>query len=302
MREYKFMLLTFLILLIIGLNIKAETGVISFLPSNAQIQALNSGSAGIVSGLQNPATIALISKKQISATYSTYFIDTLHLTLSGILHFQQYSAGVSFLYLGYGDFPSYDVSGIKVGNKSAGYSSCVCFSLAKALSDLFIGAGNIKIMIENIAENSATSFAVDLGILKQNLFLDDLSVAAVIQNLGIGPKFKNTSESLDLNFKLSLLYPLIFPKNNFGLKFMSDINYPKSGFYNIGIGSEFNYILSSITELFLRVGYKIPQYQSFFSSFSFGLGVKYTQFQLDYALTPGEYLGYINKVTLTLRF
>lgn len=298
-------ILSFLIILLlipIPVSIKGETGLVSFLPSDARIQSLQSGSAGVPSVPQNPATSSLLKKNLLSASYSTYFADTSYLTISGIFHFDKYSAGISLLSIGYGDFPSYDISGTSLGNATAGHSSSLFLNISRDFAPFFIMGCNLKFIFENIAENSGNSVALDIGILKQKFFSDRLSISFVLQNLGVGPKFRNIREPLEFNLKFGVSYSIIPLSDKILLKLISDIDYPKSGLYRIGIGSEFVYLILSDAKLFFRTGYKIPQYQTFISSLSFGIGVTYKMFHLDYAITPGEYLGNVNKVSVGIEF
>ena len=151
--------------------------------------------------------------------------------------------------------------------------------------------------LSNLAENNGSGFGIDAGILKDNFPFENFSIGGVIQNLGFGIKFRSEKENLPLNFKIAASYLLNFEKF-VGIKFLFDFNIPN--YYKIypGIGCEFDWGFTKDIGLQLRTGYKINQDLGFLAGLTFGLGIKYNLFSIDYAYVNYDVLESMNKITL----
>ena len=125
------------------------------------------------------------------------------------------------------------------------------------------------------------------------------SAGFAMQNIGFPIKEINQSFQLPVNFKIGGNYVFDLFKNSnpdfHTIMLTGDIGTGLDYDYFVSLGLE--YCFNKI--LFLRFGY---QYQGDEPGFKVGFGIKYKNFDLDYAFTPLADLGNIHKISLTYRF
>ena len=124
---------------------------------------------------------------------------------------------------------------------------------------------------------SGSAFVADLGVRWQN---SDLAVAGYLGNFGSKMKFDNTSEKMPTSARVGVAY------NFFNRSLTSSIEYESrfSGNQLFKQGFEFNYQ----DKYFLRSGYNynLNSETESFGGFTFGGGLNYNNFEVNYAFTP----------------
>jgi len=243
----------------------------------------------------NPASICQLRSKTLSFTYSTYLFDLSFFGFSLGLPFNINKFAFNLMHLNLGDFKKTVTEGGEITTENAGYQTAMILSYSRNIMGI-----NGKLFLSNLAGEKITSFCFDIGFLKEDVFIKNLSVGGVIQNIWFRIKYRNLSESMPLNFKIATSYLLNLRKNQ--IKFMFDLNVPS--YYEIysGIGTEFEYKIGKDFGLQLRAGYKINQDLGVLSGFTCGAGIKYFVFSLDYAFVNYDVLENVNKITLSLKF
>ena len=183
-----------------------------------------------------------------------------------------------------GKFGAYDLA------FSAGYGW-------RAREDLALGAA-LKVIRQSIDDESGSSLALDLGLLKE--FTRGgvpYTAGFTVQNLGPGIKFVSRRYGLPLVFKAGLSRPLPGPGGLLALELAKPVdNYP-----SVAVGVE--YPLTG--RLALRSGYRLRQHGNelgAWSGFSAGAGVAFDKVSLDYAFSPFGELGNSHRFSVNVRF
>ena len=147
----------------------------------------------------NPAGLAQTGKKQIAAAYSEMFEGRRQTFFGLVVPSSAGSFGVGWLSYGISGISRRDVSGQSQGEFS---SSENAFGLAYAkgleggIFDLMIGGG-AKLLYHKLADNKATGYGGDLGLLAKIQLpglVKKLAVGMALQNIGANLKWDTESE------------------------------------------------------------------------------------------------------------
>ncbi|MBK8945713.1 MAG: PorV/PorQ family protein [Ignavibacteriae bacterium] len=155
---------------------------------------------------------------------------------------------------------------------------------------------SIKYLYESIFTDDATGFGYDLGLIYADIF-ENLNFGLSVRNLGNmnNLRFEKTKLPSDLllnaTYKFSVESASLEIIPVFGIQ-----NYFDAEIIHIHFGSEIGYD----KQFFLRLGY-VNGIES--RNISFGAGVFYNGFNLDYAFTPFNYnIGNANTISLQYVF
>ena len=250
----------------------------------------------------NPAGLATIAGSAGTATYTDYLLDTqLGFVGFGRTLGKKSAWGMGFRYISYGDFQ-------KTSNEDPtgeGLPSFVAndwslqFSLSRALSkNLFVG-GTLKGIYSKIETYSSDGYAVDLGVLFKAPVVN-LSVGASALNIGFvrSGYSSGTKEALPVNFKLGFAYRLA----HLPFLLLGDMNLPNDNDPYFSVGGEFT--VAKI--MFLRAGYKSlydePNGLGEQAGLSFGTGILWRDYQIDYAYSSLAELGKVHRISLAGKF
>ena len=173
-------------------------------------------------------------------------------------------------------------------------------TLAVLTYNRWILGANAKLYFSDLAGHPAFTTVLDIGFLLNDLFIEGLSAAGTVQNIGPGVKYSGTTEFMPLNIKLAAAYKLDF--TGYVFTFSGNLDFPPGGRFQSGLGVEFEYRLGKTVGLRARIGYKINQDLGFFAGLTFGAGVRYDRFFLDYAYVNFNVLESVNKITLSVLF
>lgn len=245
----------------------------------------------------NPAGLATLRFKEISVMH--------YALVEGIRYEQAYygqptpdygSFAVGFSLLDYGSIQGYDASSLPTGSVNA-RNLLLTGSWAKKLlknSKLQSGA-SVKYLQSDLAGYKAAAPMLDLGVLYPFEVgkLRGLSLAAGLRNIGPGLKYQSESAPLPQQFVLgaglttlggNLLLDVDAIKPNDNQSYLAcGIEYR---IYNLvalraGLNGNSNFIGDGVT---------------------YGMGLRFDQWNIDYALVPYGDLGNTNRVSVAFRF
>lgn len=256
--------------------------------AGAQFLKIGVGSRGIAMGeaydavcndvssiFWNPAGLAFVKSQSAMVGHANWIADikydagayAYNLGSVGVL-------GISFAYLNSGDIEETTVE-MQDGTGSMFNTSNLMFgaSFARMLTDRFSLGGNVKYIEEKLADEKATAWGVDLGILYYTGF-KSLRLGMSIRNFGPELQFSGTYNDYDngnwvmdastgspqekeylpyhmpMTFKISLAYDLIEQESQF-LTLAADLSHPNDNVEKLNLGTE--YKIMNI--LAIRAGY-----------------------------------------------
>ncbi len=168
-------------------------------------------------------------------------------------------------------------------------------SYATDLTDGWKIGGQAKYLYEKYYLESAAGFALDLGVVKQNI-LPDVAVGAVVQNIGSMGKLRNESTRLPLSLRTGLSYVLPWKLLENQPLVAADLLYVNNDVTRVGLGFE----AGVMNNFDLRAGYILG---SETLGLTAGLGVKFGIFNIAYAFVPLDYdLGNSHRFSLLIGF
>lgn len=154
---------------------------------------------------------------------------------------------------------------------------------------------NLKGILESLDIYSGFTAAVDAGALYQAC--PNVKVGMVLQNLGPSLTIRQQGYWLPLNIKIGVGF--VIPE--WRLTGAFDINQPIDDFTKFSAGFEYNYE----NTIFLRTGYRYrwtdPDLAQL-SGLTAGIGLRLSEYQLDYAFVPFGDLGSTHRISFTVRF
>lgn len=236
----------------------------------------------------NPSQIPLVSGVSASFSHSSQFLDT-RCEFAGIVWGDGISGyGVGINYFSAGDIELRDSRQMLYGTYSP-FNLVSYLSYGRKSGDIWLG-GTFKYIYERCYIYSLKSFALDFGF--NYIPITGLGIAFVVSN--IGPKVNYGIEGsvpirLPLTFEFSTGYEIKKFGLSVSLRKALDEVFTASG----GVEYALNPYIT------LRMGKRIG-YDS--KGASFGLGINYARFILDYAYLPFELdLGRSHHVTITMK-
>jgi len=242
----------------------------------------------------NPAGLANIEETMLSLTHNFMFED-LFCDWISFIHSTGYGEfGVGIQYLSYGTIKEISETGVEGGTMNP-YDMAVTLSHGREILGFSAGM-NLKIILSKIS-NNASAVCADFGGMYK-IMNDDVSLGAVIQNVGTSMKYSDKSAPLPLNFKLGGQYNV-----DFNWIVSLDLNMPLDGLINAGAGAEYNCEIGDNVNLLGRLGYTTRTSQvEGVSGINAGFGVVSGGYQIDYAFVPLGDLGLSHKIGIGMKF
>jgi len=232
----------------------------------------------------NPAGLAKMEKRQLSATYNMWFagINQGYLGMGFPLSRRGVIAG-GVNYVDMGDFDGRDESGNPTGTFTA---SALNYQLgyANRFGEKLIWGISAGLVQDTIAEDIKSTYAANLGLIYKSS--ESLSLGLALQNVGgeLG------SDPLPFVAKIGMAYTWK------SLLLALDIASPTDNDLYYGAGIEW-WIMDGIA---LRVGYKTNQ--DIGEGLTAGLGFSKGKIRFDYAYVPYGELGNTHRVLLGMSF
>lgn len=290
-------------------NGMGETGVSTANDANAIYW--NPGALGFISKPDQPRNVQFmhvnwLPKFNLNDIYYDYGSIIWNIQDFGVV-------GFNFTFLNLGEQVGTDALGNPTGTLTS-YDIAIGGSYAMKLSpDLGVG-GNLKFIRSQLSDKASTaesgkkgvgsSVAIDIGVMKKNFFLKDLTFGASLANIGpeIAYADEDQSDPLPTNMRVGVSYPVFKSEYNNvllayeinrqivrGRKNGADPLYKAvfttwvdNGWHRLGhnIGAEYTYS----DFLALRSGMSLD-FAGKLYDLNFGAGIKYSLFRIDFAYT-----------------
>lgn len=267
----------------------------------------------------NPASMAQMDKF-FNANFSInqWIADIKHITASVILSPFNGDMGVVGFSLQSVDYG--EVEGTMVANNEKGYidtkimkpaALAVGVGYAKMLNDKFGVGGQIRYVYQKLGEsviptasgtiekeNKASALAFDFGTVYKTGF-KSVTFGMSVRNFSKEVKYEEEGFQLPLNFIIGIsanAFDFINPGfDNQILLISVDYTHPRARPEQLKIGLEYQFL----NLLFLRGGYVIGNYED---DFTFGIGLSYSGFNIDYSFTPYGIFNNVQRLTARISF
>lgn len=251
----------------------------------------------------NPAGLAQVETLQATAMHAFWFQDIFFDHLGAALPLGPGVAGASLVYLNNGTLLRSEPGDTPDSpDRGTFFSADTAFTGAYGLRvapSMCVGGG-LKIFSETIDSQAGLGWAVDLGFLYRTPW-PGLTLAAAVQNLGPATRVAEAYSRLPLNFKAGFACRIV-PNVLAALDYNQLLE--QEGKISLGVEYLYENLLS------LRAGYRYQaaidnsQYYEGYgnnslSGVSAGIGVKYSDFRVDYAFVPYGFLGATHRLALT---
>lgn len=261
--------------------------------AGAMANAYTAVSEDAASTYWNPAGLASIKNVELFFTHTTWAEDISHEFLSaalpafnGAIGFSLYSTNIPEIErrVGPSELP---LETIEANDISAS------LSYGRSINDKLSAGISAKYVYQKIFVESASGYAVDLGI-GYKPFQNPLRIAVVVQNLGSLKKLKEEKIELPQTLKLGGAYEINFPGIGGSLLLALDAVKVKDSDFRAFVGGELNFKQN----FSLRLGRQTGESAK---SFSAGVGFKFDKYRLDYGYTPLQFdLGNTHKFSISL--
>lgn len=241
----------------------------------------------------NPAGLALAQNTTIIGMYNNWFADIAHSFLAVQLSTGKNATALSFNYQNIPGIEIRDYNTEQPAGVVNAFNLCAAFSYATTADDWNIG-GSLKYIFEKYFLVSASGVALDLGVLKENIF-ESASFGMTIQNMGKMSKLDQKASKLPLIVSTGLSYkiPGFFDDN---VTLEPDLQWIENEkiYFKLGL----QYFLSEY--FVLRSGLRNGNAELLWTG---GFSIIYNTFHLDYAYAPLEYdLGTSNRFSIGISF
>jgi hypothetical protein len=243
----------------------------------------------------NPAGLAAIDGVELNLSHSEWLVDIRFEQISVVNEMLGGAVGLSFTGLFYGDLDRYGSYPSLVPDGtfspydfafSAGYGTDI-------LPNLAVG-GAAKLIYQKIDFESATSWAVDIGVSHKSM-IEGLTLAASMLNLGPQAAFVEEKFYPPLQLRAGASYLYEAPWVHGNIIAATDVVFPNDGDAKLHLGAEYNYE----RYISVRAGYKSNYYVQ---GMTLGIGVKYKNLRFDYAFLPIEFgLGDSHRLSFTIQ-
>ena len=310
--NYRTFTYTFIIVLILAcmpvaadnadIHENAGTRAMTFLKIGVGAEAMSMGESQVAAtddlyaSYWNPAGLARLQQPQLGLMHNEWFAGINHefvgfaLPLKGVG-----TLGASASFLSFGELQGRD----RDGNETTifrPYDVALILSYARGFGSSLAFGVNAKFLREQIADESGTGIAFDLGGL-YNFPETPLSLGFNAQHVGPRVKFVEEAFGLPFTFRLGAAYRLW----NDAFILTTDIIRPSDNDIAIGVGA--GYTIGNILQL--RTGYKYKiggNDLGAISGLAGGFGLTLLRFQIDYALVPFGVLGLTHRFSLVANF
>jgi hypothetical protein len=242
----------------------------------------------------NPAGLAGIEKVELNVTHSEWLMDIRFEQISIANEMLGGAVGFNFTGVYYGElerrgnFPTVTPDGT-----FAPYDMAASIGYGRdILPDVSLGI-SAKLLYEKIDFESATGWAVDLGVLHRSR-IEGLTFAASILNLGPQAKFIEEKFYPPFQTRLGAAYTAEEKWMRGNITLSGDFLFSNDMDEKLLLGMEYFYKKA----LAVRFGYKSGYYVQ---SATMGIGVVYDRLRFDYAFMPIEFgLGDSHRFSINL--
>jgi tetratricopeptide (TPR) repeat protein len=234
----------------------------------------------------NPAGLSRMSFPGLNYMYNQWFVDIKHQYYDFAFPTENGTFGGSYSLLDSGNIQGYDAGGSMEAVFNA-QSTALTFSWGRQVNDRLSVGANLKSISESLENYSATSTAIDLGVLFD--INANWKFGAAVQNVGSPLKFVTEEAPLPQTQRLGLAFKRSFFDDDISLA----ADYVSSAGSTAGINFGGEYLFRNL--LALRAG-------STRGTLRAGVGLESGQFGLDYAYVSHNDLGAAHQVSIAYSF
>jgi len=256
--------------------------------------------------LWNPAGLTLVKGKETSFTYTNlatvFDVDEASGMYDGFLGYAQPLKNgdvlaLSLQYQEQGTIAYTTDSPEVITEYSLGANYAAIITYARKVSSSLSWGINFKFIQARLWEKVGQAYAVDLGSLYQSSN-QKLNIALSLQNTGTKLQMKDAeqADSLPQNLKLGISYNLSDDSFH-SLILAFDIDKPTTSNTSVYLNLGTEYWYRDI--IALRLGYL--NQQGNVKGFTQGIGIRYREYQVDFANVPWGELGSVQRISLTMK-
>lgn len=257
------------------------------------------GVAGDVNSVYwNPAGLAALDRRELSVTHAQWLEEITYSSLACGLPVNGGTVAAAFNVLNTGSIDKADNTGQRLAENYSMAEVMGLLSYARKSGALALGA-NLKFISSRIEEETAQSLAADLGALYGGIAVHGrrLNLGLSVQNLGTRAQYVSEAYSLPVTVRAGAALEAYK-----GLLLVSDLVYREET-VDIHAGAEYTRAFGTVV-VAARAGYKDDTVKELgsLSGLTAGLGVGWTDFQLDYAWNSFTDLGATHRLSLGIKF
>jgi len=257
--------------------------------------ALDWNPAGLINVKKN--SMAFMHSPYLAGTYADYFA---YAETAGDVG----AWGVSFKYMNFGKLTQTDSSGMETGNftpydtaVNVGFA-CYITGFNKDPEDRFVLGATGKFVRSKITSSDNTVSA-DIGLLLPYMFDNRFRMSLAAQNIMGTLRFDKEEASLPLILRLGSA-----TKFSDYFTLTADITAARDDLPFLAMGGELRLPLRDTMDVFLRGGFNTRAVSDIGGTrnLTFGTGVRYGDYKLDYAFSPFGDLGTVHRLSAVLTF
>lgn len=301
MKIIKFLTLSFFAVIVFMLPAGAASNgrtAVPFIemPSGARYIAMGGAGTAIADDSNamywNPGLLGVNEMNCIDLMHSMYIEETFY-DYASVMYKVGDNHGIGLLvqYFSYGNIETFDNNGNSTGDINP-YD--IAAALGYGIDIKGFGIGVSAKVIQSKIVNTATAFAVDMGISFPPLLNDSLYFGLAAANFGDGITYDKEKEELPETVRFGLGYYITDE-----LLLAADVGYVKYRDIYGAAGLEYSLMLGYETALYFRGGYNTISDSDGITGLTAGAGFEYKSFIIDYAFVPLGELDNTHRVSLT---
>ena len=229
----------------------------------------------------NPAGMANVEGVDLNLTHSEWLLDMRFEQVSVVNEMFGGAVGLSFTGVYYGDMDRYsDYPALVPDGTFSPYDlSCSAGYAMDVIPNLSAGA-TAKLIYEKIDFESATGWAVDIGIVHRSM-IEGLTLAASMLNLGPQAKFVEEKFYPPFQMRGGAAYRYASDRLKGSAILAADAVFPNDGDAKLHLGMEYTFRNLASVRGGYKTGYELQ-------GATFGCGIAYRNLRFDYAFMPIE--------------
>jgi hypothetical protein len=247
----------------------------------------------------NPANLAAQEGRQFGISYISYPAGINSGSVTYAMPMTDAGFGIGGYYLNGGSMKRTDENGSELGTFSASYLN-VNIAYSRKLAGKLMAGAALKLIYGGIDTFWTAGLGADLG-LSYDLPVTGLRACLVARNLGVSVKpLVEKRDNLPIDIAAGFGY-----QPSSGLKFDLEAHKPLDNNLDVRIGAEgwiHKYVCLRLGITSAGSDLKSGGGGDVLAGLSTGLGVKYRQFELDYAFTPMVILTNAHRISIRYSF
>jgi len=242
----------------------------------------------------NPAGMASVEEVELNLTHNEWLVDIRFEQATVVNEMWGGAAGISFTGLFYGSLDRYgEYPSLTPDGTFSPYDLAFAFGYARDIIPNVAVGGAFKMIYSKIDFESATGYAVDLGVTHRSR-IEGLTIAASVLNLGPQTSFVEEKFYPPFELRLGGAYEIRRESLRGGLILAADVSFPNDSDARTMFGLEYSYRKMLMARFGYKSGFDVQ-------GATMGLGIAWKSLRFDYAYMPIDYeLGDAHRFSLTV--